>query len=764
MAALLSCRGVRVPSPESRRRTSAVNKLQKLPHSTTQTAKPISAIPYPGNFAHHGFGHQLDGPRQPLEQDELLLLRTLLARPVVAKPSPTKRSPWIDGFTGAFRQPHKMLSYFKENKLEILQLPPTAFSELLRSVDPVEAILKDQDPLRDIWVDPAMADWSPLGALINNFGVRKRNTDIYPLVHEAAFRRFRSGSPLLLSDYKVLLRCAGSISDPLLARKIWFHMNVSEKMWERQTDLYAEFLKARFLTEPLYTQHNRHDFRVKPVNLFPEKRFLPYFTPDNLSQLRQMNYDETNKRLDRFGQNPGAEHKVDYLMRMLRRTSPVDLVFGTARNRLHLLSEEFVCAALIAYARTGVMEDVQSVLYFNYKIDVCGSIETGDLKITGGRRDFLPGSPMAPTTHLLQTIATCYGSNGMIAMACKMLDHVSAVYRLPIPPSVWFELLEWAYIHTSPRAAKEWKIVSIPGRRLHRNAVQLIWDTMTSPPYNATPGFSQYKIYVEWLIKNNKIERAIQIMLDLEPLYRKQVEELQSLYPLHALDQAAFSHSPAHDTLLWEKTLLRKDYIVHTFAKWFSLLFKRIKSPVHLPGPNKPTAKVRIFPSHDISTRLIPQLIHAFPGLLPDTIHYEIPTGVVRFKRGVGAPQGFRAEKRWTEVRKAAVVSMDLRPETARGFTRLREQSLDLLKAELQRAAGETVETLRPRAVKREGLEQMVEEILGMDEMARREREEEQRQMEQGVMGEVRRRGRSIEEEGKRMERKRAEMVLRLLT
>ncbi|KAK3334444.1 mitochondrial ATPase expression-domain-containing protein [Neurospora tetraspora] len=651
-----------------------------------------------------------------------------------------------------------MLAYFKENKLEILQLPPTAFSELLRSVDPIEAIRKDKDPLGDIWVDPAMADWSPLGVLVNNYGARKRNTDLYPLVHEAAFRRFRAGSPLLLSDYKVLLRYAGSISDPLLARKIWFHMNVSEKMWERQTDLYAEFLKARFLTEPLYTQNNRHDFRVKPVNLFPEKRFLPYFTPDNLSQLRQMNFDETNKRLDRFGQNPGAEHKVEYLMRMLRRSSPVDLVFGTARNRLHLLSEEFICAALIAYARTGVMEDVQSVLYFNYKIDVSGSIETGDLSITGGRRDFLPGSPMAPTTRLLQTIATCYGSNGMIAMACKMLDHVSAVYRLPIPSSVWFELLEWAYIHTSPRAAKEWKIVSIPGRRLHRNAVQLIWDTMTSPPYNATPGFPQYKIYVEWLIKNNKIERAMQIMLDLEPLYRKRVEELQSLYPFHALDQAAFNHSPAYDTILWERTLLRKDYIVHTFAKWFSLLFKRIKSPVHLPGPKPP----KIFPSHDISTRLIPQLIHAFQGLLPDTIHYEIPTGVIRFKRGVGAAQGFRAEKRWTEVKKAAVVSMDLRPETARGFNRLREYSLDLKGEQLQRAAGETVETLKPRAVKREGLEELVEEILGMDEMARGEREEGQ--LEVDVIDQARRRGRTVEEEVKRAERKRAEKVLRLLT
>lgn len=652
-----------------------------------------------------------------------------------------------------------MLSYFKENKLEILQLPPTAFSELLRSVDPIEAVRNDQDPLGDIWVDPAMADWSPLGALVNNYGVRKRNAELYQLVHEAAFRRFRDGSPLLLSDYKVLLRYAGSISDPLLARKIWFHMNVSEKMWERQTDLYAEFLKARFLTEPLYTQNNRHDFRVKPVNLFPEKRFLPYFTPDNLSQLRQMNFDETNKRLDRFGQNPNAEHKVEYLMRMLRRSSPVDLVFGTARNRLHQLSEEFVCAALVAYARTGVMEDVQSVLYFNYSIDVTGSIEKGDLSITGGKQ-FLPGSPMAPTTRLLQTIATCYGSNGMIAMACKMLDHVSAVYRLPIPSSVWFELLEWAYIHTSPRASKEWKIVSIPGRRLHRNAVQLIWDTMTSPPYTATPGFPQYKIYVEWLIKNNKIERAIQIMLDLEPIYRERVSELQSLYPSHSLNQSAFNHSPAHDSLLWEKTLVRKDYVVHTFAKWFSLLFKRIKSPIHLPGPKPP----KIFVSHDISTRLIPQLIHAFQGLLPDTIHYEIPTGVVRFKRGVGQATGFRAEKRWTEVTKQAMVSMDLRPETAKGFNRLREKSMDLKGEELQRAVGETVQTLRPRAVKRNEVGELVEEILGMDELAREQREQEQVEGERSGMERGRGRGRTVEEEVKRMERKRAEKVLRLLT
>ncbi|KAK3386231.1 mitochondrial ATPase expression-domain-containing protein [Sordaria brevicollis] len=666
-----------------------------------------------------------------------------------------------------------MLSYFKENKLEILQLPPTAFSELLRAVDPVDH--KHQGPLQNIWVDPAMADWSPLGGLVNNYGVRKRNSDLYPLVHEAAFRRFRDGLPLLLSDYKVLLRYAGSISDPLLARKIWFHMNVSDKMWDRHTDLYAEFIKSRFLTEPLYTQNNRHDFRVKPVNLFPEKRFLPYFTPDNLSQLRQMNFDETNRRLDRFGQNPSAEHKVEYLMRMLRRSSPVDLVFGTARNRLHQLSEEFVCAALIAYARTGVMEDVQSVLYFNYGVDVTGSIETGDLKISGGKQ-FQPTNPMAPTTRLLQTMATCYGSNGMIAMACKMLDHLSSVYRhLSVPSSVWFELLEWAYIHTSPRASKEWKLVSIPGRRLHRNAVQLIWDTMTSPPYSATPGLAQYKIYVEWLIKTNKLERAIQMMLDLEPIYRARVHHLQTIYPIHALNTTSFSHSPTPSFLAWDHSLSQKDYVVHTFSKWFSLLFKRIKSPVHLPpGPKLP----KIFPSHDISTRLLPQLIHAFQGLLPDTIHYEIPTGVVRFKRGTGQGQGFRSEKRWTEVQKGAMVGMDLRPETARGFRRVRVGGADLNfsgggEEELwKKGVGERGVTLRGRSVRRGEVEELVEEILGMDEAARGERETVTGAEMGGMEGppkmgreKRKRRRRTVEEEEvKRIERKRAERVLRLLT
>ena len=111
-------------------------------------------------------------------------------------------------------------------------------------------------------------------------------------------------------------------------------------------------------------------------------------------------------------------------------------------------------------------------------------------------------------------------------------------------------------------------------------------------------------------------------------------------------------------------------------------------------------------------------------------------------------------------------MTMDLRPETARRYNRLRERSmdLDLQGEELQRTAGETVETLRPRAVERLGVEELVREILEGDERARGVREGGELD-EEGMKDRVRRRGRrSVEEEVKRMERKRAEKVLRLLT
>ncbi len=91
-----------------------------------------------------------------------------------------------------------------DDPLALTELPATAFSELLRSLDPIDVISEEVDPTTGIRVGPGMAHRTPLGDLIDIYGVRKSYLLLFRRLLAAVQLRIDAGKHLLLSDYKVL--------------------------------------------------------------------------------------------------------------------------------------------------------------------------------------------------------------------------------------------------------------------------------------------------------------------------------------------------------------------------------------------------------------------------------------------------------------------------------------------------------------------------------------------------------------------------------
>ena len=106
-----------------------------------------------------------------------------------------------------------------------------------------------------------------------------------------------------------------------------------------------------------------------------------------------------------------------------------------------------------------------------------------------------PGSPLRPSQHTLNALANAYGFNGDIKTALAVINAISERYNIIIPVSTWLALLLWASrcstVHRRPRYGF-----------LSPLAAPRIFQIMTSPPYNVSPGTEGY-----WCIIQHQMRR-----------------------------------------------------------------------------------------------------------------------------------------------------------------------------------------------------------------------------------------------------------------
>ncbi|KAK5655719.1 hypothetical protein OQA88_5256 [Cercophora sp. LCS_1] len=570
-------------------------------------------------------------------------------------------SPWEKDLRHCFASPSLILSYISkliissnEGSLSseappLARLPPTVFSELLRSLDPIAALSK-VDPIGDIRVSGGMAQFLVLGEYLDHWGIRKLYVLVFKRLLLAARLRIHLGPGLRYSDWKILLRCAGAASDPMGAKGVWHMMLKVGQQGLRNGELFEEFVKARFLTERLYRQNDMARFRVRPVDLNRQKLLLPR---ENADRLRWLNRNKLKADWHYFGQNRAAGDTSEHMMRIMRKMTPiVRLATVAERNPRFTPSEGLASALMIAYSRTGSLRMLEERVlepHWGITVDRRAPSQVTVKSDNDGHRK--PLSPLRlPTGNSIEAIVDVYCSNAEVVTALMVADLISSKYGVPIPHRTWFNLLEWAYILSTNPASTEWKYAGWPAKIIRPSTVQLIWNTMTSERYNIQPGYRQHFVLIKSLIPTGKssttvFKKALRRTLDLLPLYHELLVELENTFKKHTLIQLMnIEPTGAKERQKYLRLRAKKEEMWYFFMTTFRALLKSYHS---------------YDLSDQITTRRIPNLIRDYRGFMPNTVKYYVATGTVEIANI--HPVIRTRFKRWTATRPRFVTG-DLAP------------------------------------------------------------------------------------------------------
>ncbi|CAK7214459.1 hypothetical protein SEUCBS140593_002189 [Sporothrix eucalyptigena] len=496
----------------------------------------------------------------------------------------------------------------------VVGLPSMVFSELVRSLDPF-VVNRKMDPLGNMSVPPAMATTTPVGAGLDEFGIRKMYSSLMQIFWAICSRRAERDDDsvrLLPNDYLVLIRAAGAASNIGIVKEIWHSMEESGRRNWRQSELYTEFLRTRFLTRTLYVQNDHSRTRVRPTNL--SKDALSKLTLPRLYRLDRFRYKSERILRNRFGYNAAKPEINEHLTRILRKTRPLQRVYNKANQFGSSMDIPFHAAYIIALGRSASLRKITQHLDAVWGVKVWYDKTIKLEKISGGK--VIPhSSPLYPTAELLEAIVRAFGCNCEISLALKLVTYMSQRFSIQVPDKVWFELLNWASIQSSPLFARQWAIAGFLNRKVSRDAISAIWTVMTSEPYNVKPGFKQYDQLIRSMINpESSVLPALRLMRQMKPFYQAQLREQEEAMMALAEIRAHGDADTGPAMLRMKRTISKKWHMWFCIHSWCRRIL-RIAN--------------RDMPGSELLTRLIPRLVDEFRPFLLREVRYQTPTGLV---------------------------------------------------------------------------------------------------------------------------------------
>lgn len=522
----------------------------------------------------------------------------------------------------------------------VATIPATTFSEILRSFDP-NNVASAIDTAPGLNISYGVAIHTPLGELVNKWGVKTLHVRILQRLLRIQRARRQAGFLPLLNDYVVLMRCAGATSDIQVAKDVWKSMDRDTRSQLRHSEAYAEFIKARYLTEKIYANNDLARLRLRPLDMHRSSTYLPGQTH---MRLQYLSGSLTDRRKHRFGSNSHERFFDEPLTKLLRNRGPlVKLERATALRGMEFSGEQLVCALLKANGRTGRVEDNRRLLNDQWGIMIHRDKTTGEVSIRGGHT-YPPESPRAPTAALLDAIVHSYCSMGEITMAVKLLDFMSQNYSIPVPDHVWSDLIEYTRLmHTTP-VANEWDISELPHKGAKAIHVLEVWSLCTQAPHGFQPQARDYYNLIKSLVKKGQsMLRPIEALRQIKPLYDDVVDDCEQAWC--ELMQTTQQKVPNHKAFRRYKLIqARRAYMWFMFHYAIRQILTNLR-----PG--------RI---NDLSAvKEVPKLLCDFEQFLPRKVSYSVATGVVEFTSD--------AWRRNDTVEQSQLVSVPQpRPEDAR--------------------------------------------------------------------------------------------------
>ncbi|KAK1992122.1 hypothetical protein LX36DRAFT_662722 [Colletotrichum falcatum] len=486
-------------------------------------------------------------------------------------------------------------------------LPPTAFSAIVRSLDPSRVGPKT-DAAHGLRIPSGLAQFSSVASVADQYGIRKIYTRTFHALRSLFDLRSYHGSSPSQADHVVLLRCAGAASDFEAAKAIWRGAMKEDPLTNPKDGLViAEYFKSRFLTDPTYTQNDLARFRVRPRNMARNRK--GFDQTKLLWPLEKLRLSISSRKRDRFGRAPWLP--THDMHRLVSLPAPVRRLQGYAKRERKVVDEEFYCAYLLASARAGSFRDMIGLLWRTWKIKITDLRDHRAADITGGLgREKL--SPLLwPTERLLHGIVQSFGCTGHVILARKLMMYISRRWQIPIPSSSWSALLEWTYILSSKPASQEWKIIGDPNRIIRADEVLSLWETMNGEPFRVHVGLHETDIYVKSLISARRPDEAWEAIRHACAEYDVLCQDVEQ-----ALFESLYPSPPPASIDRHRRLKARQHMTWYTIQNWCQQWLRQTsKSLRHRPH---------------LAPQIIPQFVGEFHGFLPDPITYTTNGGTVR--------------------------------------------------------------------------------------------------------------------------------------
>ncbi|KAI2470539.1 hypothetical protein F4781DRAFT_176426 [Annulohypoxylon bovei var. microspora] len=486
----------------------------------------------------------------------------------------------------------------------IAALPRTTFTELLYSLDPLK-IAKEVDPTNGVNITTGMYQVLDMGSYVDDWGVRKLWVELLRCMMALVVGLKASGQALQTEEYTFLFRCAGAASDLAGVKWLWNDMILSDTTYWRETETYNEFMAARFLTRPLYNSFDKVRKVVIPRDLHRSRIKLDQRYVGKLDRLR------LNTRIKRlyFGLNKDVDHAED-LKRLMRKNRSATKIFNRMLSNGYV-KEYILYIAIVAFGRAGSLRFIGSEILHRFFGIKMGRLvyEEGRLAPSNDIRS-VP-SRVRPSARLMAAIVDAYGSNGEIGLAFQLVDHISKKQNIKIPRATWHDLLEWAYVLSTPSVSTMWVRADMRFKVPDPSAVELIFGAMQE--YGLPPQFEDYSIVIRNLIGRRQFSKILPLMKHAVRFYNDQcLEYAEAVFEYAQLVRAAVSVSEAVD---------RYERARFTKAKmWYDLQIscKQFLSRVRSHSIDNP-----------LTTKMVPEFIREFQTFIPNPALYRTSTGYV---------------------------------------------------------------------------------------------------------------------------------------
>ena len=346
-------------------------------------------------------------------------------------------------------------------------IPSATFVEILRQLDPCDDFL----PFRSGYKERTPKHYAMLTrqSLKRSKELQRRRIMFWDLSH----RRIQAGRNLNLMEYKQLLKCARGTWDGRTASSIMEDMMAKNI----QPDLacYNYYFEARCWSDAWYP-NERQRLRIIPFN--QERR-------TRTSELRLREGITINPHM--MGQDGLKAEMTRMFTQMIEAGTVADVkAYG------HLVT---------ALARDGDMQGVKAVLNRAWDVDVDAINNSTDVKKSAHLRQ---SSPLYPTQDLLFIIAHAFGSNNDVGTALQVVDHFSRRFSVPISQHVCAEMLEWAYVLSTPRSKKRKEDGAQLGQ-LPVQTVENLWNVLISEPYCCKPSLPMYDLMIRSLRRRDHL-------------------------------------------------------------------------------------------------------------------------------------------------------------------------------------------------------------------------------------------------------------------